>query len=97
MKLTMTCMSKAILLHGQPNIASLADPSGMLSHVFIAPNCPNILSSPSRALMYEYEGENNPILASEGEERRLLRHLNKITRRADRTEEEDEICPEEEE
>jgi len=41
--------------------------------------------------MYEYEGENNPILASEGEERRLLRHLNKITRRADRTEEEDEI------
>lgn len=38
-----------------------------------------------------YKGQSDPILASEGEERRLLRHLNKITRRGDRTVEEDEI------
>lgn len=44
-----------------------------------------------RSIMSQYEGQDNPVLATETEEKRLLRHLNKITRRAERTVEEDEI------
>lgn len=44
-----------------------------------------------RSIMSQYEGQDNPVLATEIEEKRLLRHLNKITKRAERTAEEDEI------
>lgn len=44
-----------------------------------------------RTIMSQYEGQDSPVLATETEEKRLLRHLNKITKRAERTAEEDEI------
>lgn len=41
--------------------------------------------------MSQYRDDSTPTLATEVEENQLLRHLNKITRRSERTMEEDEI------